>query len=58
MPFEKSITCAMCGKTIGPQKQILFEVIDGVNYAFDSKDCIMFFKKFKSLYGGSFGARI
>ena len=46
------ITCMMCGKNIQQQK-ILFEEIDGNKYAFDSQECILFFKKFKSLYGSS-----
>ena len=46
------VTCMMCGKTI-PQQKILFEVIDDNKYAFDSQECILFFKKFKSLYGSS-----
>ncbi len=51
-PEASPTTCVMCGKTILKEK-ILFEVIDDDKYAFDSKDCILFFKKFKSLYGSS-----
>ena len=48
--------CAMCGKTISQTTQVLTETIDGNNYTFDNKDCALFFKRFKSLYGGSFNA--
>ena len=51
---EQDIKCVMCGKTISQKTQVLVEMIDENNYTFDSKDCILFFKKFKSLYGSSF----
>ncbi|HJU14259.1 MAG TPA: hypothetical protein VJ792_07375 [Candidatus Nitrosotalea sp.] len=51
---EHETTCAMCGKAISHQKQALTEEIDGDSYTFDSTDCVLFFKKFKSLYGSSF----
>ncbi len=53
---DQGIKCVMCGKAIIEKTQVLVEVIDGGNYSFDSKDCILFFKKFKSLYGSSFNA--
>ncbi len=53
---EQEIKCIMCGKTISQNMQILIEEIDGDNYTFDNKDCVLFFKKFKSLYGSSFNA--
>ena len=53
---EQEIKCVMCGKTISKKTQVLVEAIDGDNYTFDSKDCVLFFKKFKSLYGSSFNA--
>ncbi|HEX9845470.1 MAG TPA: hypothetical protein VGA92_03285 [Candidatus Nitrosotenuis sp.] len=46
--------CAMCGKMISEQKNQSLIEIDGITYAFDSKDCEIFFKKFKSLYGEMF----
>jgi len=52
---EKQDTCAMCGKTINEQKkQILVEKIDDANYIFDSEDCALIFKRFRSLYGNNF----
>lgn len=51
---ERDIKCVMCGKTIAQKTQVLVEMIEGNNYTFDSKDCILFFKKFKSLYGSNF----
>jgi len=48
-------TCAMCGKKINEQKkQILIEKIDDSNYIFDSADCALIFKRFRSLYGNNF----
>lgn len=49
---ESNIKCVMCGKIIPPQK-IIFEIVDDNKYAFDSQECVLFFKKFKSLYGSS-----
>ena len=47
-------TCAMCGKKI-LEKTKLLEKIDEVIYTFDNADCVLIFKKFRSLYGKSFG---
>ena len=53
MSEEKSnVKCMMCGKIILPQK-IIFEMIEDIKYAFDSQECVLFFKRFKSLYGNS-----
>lgn len=53
---QQKNTCAMCGKKINEQKkQILIEKIDDANYFFDSPDCVLIFKKFRSLYGNNFG---
>lgn len=52
---DKPTTCVMCGKTILQKTRVLIEVIDGDRYIFDSSDCVLFFKKFKSLYGSGFG---
>ena len=52
---EQKNTCAMCGKKIDePKKQVLVEKIDDANYIFDSEDCALIFKRFRSLYGSSF----
>ena len=48
--------CALCGKKPdlhAQQKETITENIEGVNYTFDSKDCMLMFKKFKSVYGNS-----
>ena len=44
----------MCGKIIAEQKDKILTQIDGNQYSFDNKDCELFFKKFKSLYGEIF----
>ncbi len=49
---QDQVKCVMCGKTILENK-VLYETIEDGKYAFDSQDCILFFKKFKSLYGDS-----
>ena len=46
--------CAMCGKSLGNQNQILVEKIDDMDYVFDNEYCALVFKKFKSLYGSDF----
>ena len=52
---EQKNTCAMCGKKIIElKKQVLIEKIDDTNYVFDSEDCALIFKRFRSLYGSSF----
>ena len=52
---EQKNTCAMCGKIINePNQQVLVEKIDDANYVFDSEDCALIFKRFRSLYGSSF----
>ena len=52
---ERQNTCAMCGKKINEQKkQVLVEKIDNTNYIFDSDDCALIFKRFRSLYGNNF----
>ena len=52
---EQENTCAMCGKKIIETKnQVLVEKIDDTNYIFDSEDCILIFKRFRSLYGNNF----
>lgn len=47
-------SCIMCGKMIIEKKNKILAEIDGSRYTFDSKDCEIFFKKFKSVYGDSF----
>jgi len=49
---QDQVKCVMCGKTILENK-VLYETVDDGKYTFDSQDCILFFKKFKSLYGDS-----
>src|SRR5919108_2117051 len=50
--------CSLCGKTIiGQQEQessILKEVIDGTSFTFDTSECVMMFKRFRSVYGNDF----
>jgi nitrogen-specific signal transduction histidine kinase len=50
--------CALCGKTIvGLQEQepsILKEAIGGICYTFDTNECVLMFKRFRSVYGDQF----
>jgi two-component system sensor histidine kinase VicK len=50
--------CALCGKTIVEQQEqdsfILKEVIGGICYNFDTNECIIMFKRFRSVYGDDF----
>jgi hypothetical protein len=56
---KRQIKCALCGKTIlrkkGQQKQhTIVEIIDGTNLTFDTNDCLLMFKKLRSVYGSDF----
>src|SRR5215831_5828783 len=50
--------CALCGKTIidvqEQQPSILKEAIDGICYTFDTNECVLMFKRFRSVYGDQF----
>lgn len=48
--------CALCGKTIVDlhESSILNEVIDGISYNFDTNECVMMYKRFRSVYGDDF----
>jgi hypothetical protein len=50
--------CALCGKTIVDHQEqessILKEVIGGISYTFDTNECVMMFKRFRSVYGDDF----
>jgi two-component system, OmpR family, sensor histidine kinase VicK len=50
--------CALCGKTIiDVQEQeppILKEAIGGICYTFDTNECVLMFKRFRSVYGDQF----
>jgi two-component system sensor histidine kinase VicK len=50
--------CALCGKTIVEHQEqdssILKEVIGGISYNFDTNECIIMFKRFRSVYGDDF----
>jgi hypothetical protein len=51
--------CAMCGKPIATTaKPLIVEQVDGLEYAFDSSDCALIFKKFRSLYGDGFFGKV
>ena len=47
--------CALCGKTIvNVQEQepsMLKEIIVGICYTFDTNECVLMFKRFRSVYG-------
>jgi two-component system, OmpR family, sensor histidine kinase VicK len=50
--------CALCGKTIldvqEQEPSILIEAIGGVCYVFDTNECVLMFKRFRSVYGDQF----
>ena len=50
--------CALCGKTIvdlqEQESSILKEAIGGISYTFDTNECVMMFKRFRSVYGDDF----
>jgi two-component system sensor histidine kinase VicK len=50
--------CALCGKTIidhqEQESSILKEAIGGISYTFDTNECVMMFKRFRSVYGDYF----
>jgi two-component system, OmpR family, sensor histidine kinase VicK len=47
--------CALCGKTIDlHESSILNEVVGGISYNFDTNQCLMMYKRFRSVYGDDF----
>ena len=48
--------CALCGKTIVDlqESSILTEAIGGICYTFDTNECVLMFKRFRSVYGDQF----
>ena len=51
-------TCALCGKTIEkPEKSVYREVVNGMQYVFDTHSCLEMFRKFQIVYGNSFVAQ-
>jgi nitrogen-specific signal transduction histidine kinase len=50
--------CALCGKTIldvqEQEPSILIEAIGGICYTFDTNECVLMFKRFRSVYGDQF----
>ena len=52
---KQHIECTLCGKTIVDQHEressILKEAIDGTSYTFDTNECAIMFKRFRSVYG-------
>jgi hypothetical protein len=58
---KSQIKCVLCRKTIIgnekeelKEKQTIMEIMDGTSYTFDTDDCVLMFKKFRSLYGTDF----
>ena len=52
--------CALCGKILFSKKEVskkneddYEEVLNGVRFHFDTKDCAIMFKRFRSVYGDS-----
>ena len=52
MLLKDKRSCTLCGKVVdsGYENGIV-EIIDGETYTFDCADCVLMFKKFRSLYG-------
>ncbi len=48
-------SCALCGKTVASVEYDngIVEIIDDETYTFDCADCVLMFKKFRSVYGPS-----
>jgi len=48
-------SCALCGKTVGSREYDngIVEIIDDETYTFDRAECVLMFKKFRSVYGES-----
>jgi two-component system, OmpR family, sensor histidine kinase VicK len=50
--------CALCGKLVkeqqGDKSAIHTEVIDGTSYTFDKNECVLMFKRLRSVYGAEF----
>src|SRR5215467_199175 len=48
--------CALCGKTIeeAQESSVLKEVVGGISYNFDANQCVMMYKRFRSVYGDDF----
>jgi len=44
----------MCGKTISKKDVIIVKPFDGFAYNFDSADCLLIFRKLRSVYGKNF----
>jgi two-component system, OmpR family, sensor histidine kinase VicK len=55
---EQHTECALCGKTIvdiqEQESSILKEVIGGISFTFDTNECVIMFKRFRSVYGNDF----
>jgi two-component system, OmpR family, sensor histidine kinase VicK len=55
---KKHSQCALCGKTITDVQEqepsILKEAIGGICYTFDTNECVLMFKRFRSVYGDQF----
>ena len=45
--------CIMCGKPSEVGREII-EKIDGMEYIFDRTECVLTFKKLRSVYGSDF----
>jgi two-component system sensor histidine kinase VicK len=48
--------CALCGKSIVDLREssILKEVFGGISYNFDTNECVIMYKRFRSVYGDDF----
>jgi hypothetical protein len=51
---EKQDKCALCGRVLLHETDMIEEVLEGIHYTFDTKDCALMFGRFLTVYGNDF----
>jgi hypothetical protein len=51
---SRPTTCEACGRTVSKKSRLISKTFDGFAYNFDSDDCLLIFKKLRSVYGKNF----
>ena len=51
---EKQDKCALCGRVLLHETDIIEETLEGTHYTFDTKDCALMFGRFLTVYGNDF----
>jgi hypothetical protein len=54
----RRLTCSACGAMIPNGSPSISRIFDGFTYCFDSRDCLLIFKKLRVLYGINFFRKI